>query len=89
MSHTIAVVDYKILSQQEPREVDIENDFSLSLSSDGSQHSIDSLDGVLINIGNKRRKKRKLRKKVRMRLDGFDATESYEVCVHSIIYKAC
>lgn len=76
---------YKILSQQEPpREVDIENnDFSSSLSSDGSQ---DSLDLVLINIGGaqqKQRIKRKLRRKdhnARMRLDGFDTTvDSYEV----------
>lgn len=73
---------YEILSQQEPpREVDIENnDFSSSLSSDGSQ---DSLDLVLINIGGKQRTKRKLRRKdhnARMRLDGFDsAVDSYEV----------
>ena len=73
-SHT-----YKTLSQ-EPREVDIENDFSSSsLSSNESQ---DSLDIVLLNIGNKTRKKRKLKRKereVRMRIDGFETTESYEV----------
>lgn len=80
--------DYKILSQ-EPREVDIENDFSSSLSSDGSPY--DSLDRALINIGNKPRKKRKLKRKernIRMRLDGFDnATESYEVSKQHAIKK--
>lgn len=79
MSYT-TVIDYKRLSQQEPREVDIENDFSLSLSSDESQ---DSLDKALIKIGSKQRKKRKRKRKdrdIRMRLDGFDTgTESYEV----------
>jgi hypothetical protein len=77
--HTTKTVSYYELSQQEPRDVDIENDFSSSLSSE----SQDSLDVVLINIGNKQRKKRKLRRKdrkVRMRLDGFES-ESYEVCV--------
>lgn len=77
--HTTKTVSYYELSQQEPppRDVDIENDFSQSLSSE----SQDSLDAVLINIGNKQRKKRKLRRKdrkVRMRLDGF---ESYEVII--------
>lgn len=79
-----AAVDYKILSQQEPRDVDIENDFSSSLSSDGSQ---DSLGVVLINIDSKKRTKRKFRRKdrkVRMRLNGLDVTESYEVCIHFI-----
>lgn len=85
---------YKILSQEPPREVDIEhNDFSSALSSDGSQ---DSLDLVLINIGGKQRIKRKLRRKdhnARMRLDGFDgAVDSYEVslcvCIQSCVFNS-
>lgn len=78
MSNTI---NYEKLSQQEPLVNDIKSNFSLSLSSDGSQ---DSLDIVFLNLENKPRRKRKLRKKdrpIRMMLDGFDnAAESYEVC---------
>lgn len=70
---------YKILSQQ-PIVDENENDFSSSLSSDGSN---DSLDLVLIEIGNKRKRKTK-RKRMRIgRIDGFDGAggESYQVSV--------
>jgi hypothetical protein len=69
---------YKILSQDPILDDENENDFSLS--SDGSQ---DSLDLVLINIGNKKRKKRLKRNYRRasnmVRINGFDTNESYEV----------
>lgn len=73
---------YKILSQ-EPRDEKTENEFSLSLSSDGG--SEDSLDLVLNKIRNQRSKRKFRRKHHRgvnnmARMDGFDsAAESYEV----------
>jgi hypothetical protein len=71
---------YKILSQELSADEN-ENEFSSPLSSDGTDQ--DSLDLVLLEIGNKQhkqtvRKKRKHRTSKRMmgRIDGF---ESYEV----------
>ncbi|KAG5672060.1 hypothetical protein PVAND_002219 [Polypedilum vanderplanki] len=74
---------YKILSQELSLSADEnENEFSLSLSSDGSQ---DSLDLVLVEIGNKKRTKTVRRKKYHRtkkmnRIDGF---ESYEELIGS------
>lgn len=70
---------YKALSQSEARE-DAENEkLSLTETSDEqTSSSKDSLDLVLLEIGSRRKVKRKRRRKA-MGMHNFDGTQSYEV----------
>jgi hypothetical protein len=77
---------YKILSQTDPRYEEENANISLSETSDqltSLSSSQDSLDIVLVEIGNKR-PKRKVRRKRRRKIMGggihsFEGAESYEV----------
>lgn len=70
---------YKILSQTDSRH-EIENERKISVgetSDEIATSSQDSLDLVLLEIGSKRRVRRKKRPK--MGISSFDGAESYEV----------
>lgn len=71
---------YKVLSQSESRhKAEIDN-FSLSETSDELTSSQDSLDLVLVEIGSKKRKvRRKKRRRMGNGIHAFDGAESYEV----------
>lgn len=75
-----AKTSYKALSQCETRNETENGNVSLGETSDeltSSSSSKDSLDLVLLEIGSKRKVRRKRRRK--MGIHNFDATESYEV----------
>lgn len=69
---------YKALSQSETRNETKAEKISLTETSDElTSSSQDSLDLVLLEIGSKRKVRRKRRRK--MGIHNFDGTESYEV----------
>lgn len=70
---------YKALSQAEPRDETENQRISREATSDElTSSSQDSLDLVLVEIGNKRKVKRKRRRKMGG-IQKFDGAESYEV----------
>lgn len=69
---------YKVLSQAELRDEAESEQISLTETSDEQTSSQDSLDLVLLEIGNKRKLRRKRRRHV-MGMSSFDGAESYEV----------
>lgn len=71
---------YKALSQTEARNETLDDRISLTETSDeGTTTSQDSLDLVLLEIGHKRKVRRKRRKAKMGGIHNFDGAESYEV----------
>lgn len=69
---------YKVLSQAELRDETENEQISLPETSDEETSSQDSLDLVLLEIGNKRKLRRK-RRRHKMGMSSFEGAESYEV----------
>lgn len=67
---------YKVLSQTD--EAESQHRSLYETSDELTSSSLDSLDQVLLEIGNKKKKRRKRRRKM-SGLQKFDGAESYEV----------